>query len=156
MTFMFSHRIRPSWESICMDLAVAISKRSTCSNPDRKVGCVIVDDSHQRVLAWGYNGVAAGETHSCEYHFHKGKKEKNEYGYSCFCVHAEQNALAKMNTFEPCDKIMYLTLSPCMICSRLIVNSGIKKVYILELYSSHEKELELLRKRGVEVILFKQ
>lgn len=139
---------RPTWEDICMDLAISISKRSTCSNPTRNVGCVIVDDSHQRVLAWGYNGVAKGENHACEY-CHTGSTI-NEMGYRCNCVHAEQNALIKLNTVDPCRKIMYVTLSPCMMCARLIINAGINEVVIKDHYRDF-RPIDLLITSGVIV-----
>jgi len=140
---------RPTWENICMNLAEQISYRSTCSNPDRKVGCVIVDGNHQRVLAWGYNGVAKGEDHACEYDPMRPAKV-NESGYRCSCVHAEQNALAKMNTFEPCRKIMYITLSPCMMCARLIINAGIDTVIVNSLYND-SAPIDLLVRSGIDV-----
>ena len=141
---------RPTWNKICMDLAKSISQRSTCSNPDRKVGCVITDASHERVLAWGYNGVARGENHQCEYIDNHAQKTKTEEGYTCSCVHAEMNAIAKLNSTDPSDKIMYLTLSPCMICSRLIINAGIKEVYILEIYRD-TSPIKLLMDSGIIV-----
>jgi dCMP deaminase len=128
-----------------MNLAEQISYRSTCSNPDRKVGCVIVDDSYQKVLAWGYNGVAKGENHACEYD----PAKVNENGYRCSCVHAEQNALVKMNSFETCNKIMYVTLSPCMICARLIINAGIDTVVAGKLYKD-TSPIDLLLNSGVK------
>ena len=142
---------RPTWDEICMDLAIAISKRSTCSNPNRQVGCVITNDSHQRVLAWGYNGVASGEDHSCEYIKNTVNNEKTEQGYTCSCVHAEMNAIAKLDSTDPCGKIMYLTLSPCMICARMIVNSGIKIIVIKDMYRDHSP-VEVLKNLGVRVL----
>ena len=141
---------RPTWNKICMDLAKSIAERSTCSNPNRRVGCVITDEHHTRVLAWGYNGVASGEQHHCEYLSNSVNEKKTENGYTCSCVHAEMNCIAKLDTTDPCGKIMYLTLYPCMICARLIINSGIKTVYCLENYRD-TAPLDLLEKCGVVV-----
>lgn len=141
---------RPTWNKICMDLAKSIAKRSTCSNPNRQVGCVITDEQHTRVLAWGYNGVAMGEQHQCEYLGNSVNGEKTEHGYTCSCVHAEMNCIVKLDTTDPCEKIMYLTLSPCMICARLIINAGIKTVYCLENYRD-TSPISLLVKCGVRV-----
>lgn len=133
-----------------MNLAENIAKRSTCSNPDRRVGCVITDAAHQRVLAWGYNGVAKGEKHQCEYIANTAQGKKTPEGYTCSCCHAEMNCLTKLDTTDPCDKIMYLTLSPCMICARLIVNAGITKIYINKMYRDITP-LKLLRESNVSV-----
>ena len=133
-----------------MDLAKSIAERSTCSNPNRRVGCVITDEHHTRVLAWGYNGVASGEQHHCEYLSNSVNEKKTENGYTCSCVHAEMNCIAKLDTTDPCEKIMYLTLSPCMICARLIINAGIKMVYCLENYRD-TTPIHLLEKCGVQV-----
>lgn len=141
---------RPTWNKICMDLAKSIAERSTCSNPNRRVGCVITDEHHTRVLAWGYNGVASGEQHHCEYLSNSVNEKKTENGYTCSCVHAEMNCIAKLDTTDPCEKIMYLTLSPCMICARLIINAGIKMVYCLENYRD-TTPIHLLEKCGVQV-----
>lgn len=145
---------RPTWNKICMDLAKSIALRSTCSNPNRQVGCVITDAQHTRVLAWGYNGVASGEDHQCEYLGNHAQNKKTEEGYTCSCVHAEQNALAKMNFFDPCDKIMYLTLSPCMICARLIINAGIREIHIENFYRD-TSPLTLLKRSGIVIHEYK-
>lgn len=143
---------RPTWDEICMNLAENIAKRATCSNPDRQVGCVITDAAHERVLAWGYNGVAKGEIHQCEYIANHVQGKKTEAGYTCSCVHAEMNAIAKLDSTDPSDKIMYLTLSPCMICARLIINAGIKAVFINRLYRDLNA-VDLLRGSNVDVCI---
>jgi dCMP deaminase len=140
---------RPSWNIICMNLAKEIAKRSTCSNPNRKVGCVIVDDSYERILAWGYNGVASGEDHKCEWGERTMDKEYN----SCSCCHAEMNCLVKLDATDPSGKIMYITLAPCMICARLIVNAKrIHTVYFNEFYKDR-RSLELLERSGIQTYL---
>lgn len=146
---------RPTWNKICMDLAKSIALRSTCSNPNRQVGCVITDAQHTRVLAWGYNGVASGEGHQCEYLRNSVSNTRNEHNYRCSCVHAEQNCLVKLNAFDSCRKIMYLTLSPCMLCARLIINAGINEIWIGEYYSD-TTPIYLLKELGVEVYEYQE
>lgn len=140
---------RPTWHKICMDLAKNIAQRSTCSNPERKVGCVITDKNHEHVLSWGYNGVAAGEEHQCEY-LDNDSDDHSLNRHKCGCIHAETNALVKLDSTNKCDKIMYLTLSPCLTCARLIINTKtIKEVYFSEYYSD-KVPIEFLNKFGVK------
>jgi len=113
------------WDEIWMNLAKDIASRSTCLVPNRSVGCVIVTEDNTSVLAHGYNGSAKGDDNSCEYNPRHG----NGIGNSrCTCVHAEMNAVTKLDFTDPRKKKMYLTLSPCDLCYKLIVNAGIDEV----------------------------
>jgi len=137
-----------------MRLALDISSRATCNVPDRQVGCVIVSEDNTKVLALGYNGSAKGDDNSCEYGDPpKWGESKIKIGSSrCTCVHAEMNALTKLDTSNPCKKKMYLTLAPCDLCYKLIVNAGIDEVIFLVEY----KPLNILElsKLGVKVRRF--
>ena len=132
-----------SWDMIWMRLANDISLRSTCRTPDRQVGCVIVSEDNSQVLALGYNGSAKGDKNFCSY----GTGE--EFNSRCTCIHAEMNALSKLDTTNPCKKKMYLTLSPCDVCWKLIVNAGINEVIYYEEYN--RESLMMLRNLGVKV-----
>ena len=133
------------WDFIWMNLAKSVGTRSTCRVPNRQVGCVIVSDDNTKVLAIGYNGSAKGDDNSCEYDGNQRKIGDSR----CTCVHAEQNALVKLDTSNPCKKRMYLTLSPCSLCYKLIVNAGITEVIYDEEYSFIQ--LEKLVNLGVKV-----
>ncbi len=138
-------RIRPSWDDIFMGIATQISKRSTCNVPNRSVGCVIVSEDNSRILSWGYNGSAKGDDNSCEY------GNSDGVGVSrCTCVHAEMNALTKLNPTDPVKKKMYLTLSPCDLCYKLIVNAGINEVIYDDEYSSGDS-LSRMEDLGISV-----
>jgi len=136
---------RISWDTIWMLLARTIGSRSTCNVPDRNVGCVIVSGDNTKVLALGYNGSAKGDDNSCEY-----DGDTTKVGSSrCTCVHAEMNALTKLDTSSVLYKKMYLTLAPCNLCWKLIVNAGINEVIY---YETHRPEnIEKLKKAGVKV-----
>lgn len=135
---------RPSWDSIWMDLTKSISRRSTCKTPDRQVGCVIVDAANTGVLSMGYNGGAKGDDNdSCTY----GKS--SELVSRCSCAHAEMNALAKLPYTNSCLKTMYITLSPCDVCTNLIVNAGINRVVYLNDYKDNSGIFKLKR-LGIE------
>lgn len=129
---------RPRREHLHMKTALLWAMRSTCKRPDRKVGCVITTGDMSQVLAFGYNGPPKGRPNdSC-----------NEQE-GCDCVHAEINALLK------CDgrienKMMFVTLEPCLACANAIVQAGVKKVYYLNEYRNHDG-LERLKQCMVSV-----
>lgn len=113
---------RPDWDSVWMDVASTIAKRS--HHPTFKVGAIVVTSDNTQVLAIGYNGNAAGMKNCID------SDIPGESGL----IHAEINALLKLDYNNPKDKKMYLTLSPCEYCAKCIINSGIKKVFYLEEY----------------------
>ncbi len=131
--------MRPSWDSIWMDFATTISKRSY--DPQFQVGCCIVTEDNCQVLAIGYNGNHKGGPN---------KRESEEPGGSGF-IHAEINALIKLDYNNPKKKKMYLTLSPCRACAKAIINGGISKVYYKAGYRDCSG-IELLMQNGVEVL----
>lgn len=114
--------VRPCWDEVWMNVTKNISERS--HHPDFKVGAIIVSEDNTQVLSVGYNGNAAGLVNSVE---------SNEPGCSGL-IHAEINALLKLDYNNPKNKKMYLTLSPCDYCAKCIVNSGIKEIIYLEEY----------------------
>lgn len=132
---------RPSWDKIWMQMAETIAQRS--HHPTFKVGALIVTSDNTQVLSLGYNGNAKGMSNV---------PQSNEPGCSGL-LHAEINALLKLDYNNPKDKVMYLTLSPCENCSMAIINSGIKKVVYKEKYRN-TKGIENLISIGIEVIQY--
>ncbi len=122
-----------------MDFAETISKRSY--DPQFQVGCCIVTEDNCQVLAVGYNGNHKGGPN---------KRESEEPGHSGF-IHAEINALIKLDYNNPKKKKMYLTLSPCRACAKAIINGGISKVIYRESYRDCSG-IELLKHSGIEVV----
>lgn len=122
-----------------MELAVNISERSI--DPKHKVGAVIVTADNESVLAIGYNGDEKGG---------KNKRDSLESGKSGL-IHAEANAMIKMNYTDPREKKIYLTLTPCTVCARMIVNSRIQKVIYLKEYQADKQGIEILENSGIEV-----
>ena len=133
---------RPEWDSIWMKFAHEISARSV--DPKHKVGAVIVNDENTQVLAVGYNGDQKG---GCN------KRDSMEVGDSGF-IHAEINALIKCDYNYPKKKKMYLTLSPCKMCAKAIVNAGISEVIYAELYES-SNGIDILKEADISVKAFK-
>jgi deoxycytidylate deaminase len=136
---------RPTWEDICMGIAVKLSQRSRCNTPNRQVGCVITTSDHSSILAWGYNGGAAGDKTPCDY------DPDVEKGSRCQCAHAEMNALTKLNANGHKDLIMYVTLQPCKLCATLMVNAKcFKEVVYLSEYRDN-RPVFTLRAAGIQV-----
>lgn len=122
---------RPTWDQIWMKVAETIALRS--HHPEYKVGAVIVSSDNTQVLSLGYNGNAAGMSNEPD------SIKPGESGL----LHAEINALLKLDYNNPKDKVLYLTLMPCEYCAKAIVNSGIKKVVYKDEYRC---------KKGVEIL----
>ena len=129
---------RPSWNKIWMQMAETIAQRS--HHPTFKVGALIVTSDNTQVLSLGYNGNAAGMSNV---------PQSEEPGRSGL-LHAEINALLKLDYNNPKDKVMYLTLSPCENCAMAIINSGIKKVVFKQKYRD-DSGIKMLKNAGIEV-----
>ena len=129
---------RPSWDSIWMDMAKTIAQRS--HHPTFQVGAIVVTEDNTQVLSIGYNGSYKGGPN---------KPLSEEPGCSGL-IHAEINALLKLDYNNPKKKKMYVTLSPCPDCARAIVNSNIESVFYADEYRNVEG-LEILRSAGLDV-----
>ena len=124
-----------------MDFSYSIARRSI--DPRHQVGAVVVTDDNTQVLAVGYNGNYMGGPNEVE------SLSPGESGM----IHAEINALLKMDYNNPKKKIMYVTLSPCRMCAKAIVNSGISTVVYSEEYRDLSS-VEILKNAGIEVVKF--
>lgn len=134
---------RPSWDSIWMKMAETIALRSHHS--EFKVGALIVTSDNTQVLSLGYNGNAAGMSNV----------PQSEAPGCSGLLHAEINALLKLDYNNPKDKVMYLTLSPCEYCAKAIVNSGIKRVVYRDAYRN-QTGVDILKSVGIKVSLYKE
>ena len=128
---------RPSWDSIWSNFAISISKRSC--DTKHKVGAVIVTSDNTQVLAIGYNGDEKGGSNE------RASQEKDCSGF----LHAEVNALLKCDYNFPKDKKIYITLSPCIMCAKAIINSDIKRVIYINKYD--DEGIALLKKHRIKV-----
>lgn len=111
-----------------------------------KVGCLVVKDTH--IISEGVNGTPAGFDNSCEYYdWTEQLRTKPEV------LHAESNALSKLarSTNSSEGATMYLTLSPCFDCAKLIIQAGIKRVVFSNKYRC-ESGIALLQKANIEVV----
>lgn len=116
------------------------SENSYCRR--RKVGALLVKD--KMIISDGYNGTPAGFDNVCE------SEDNVTYPY---VLHAEANAITKVarsnNSSE--GSTLYVSTSPCMECSKLIIQAGIRRVVFSEMYRITDG-LDLLRKAGIEVV----
>jgi len=119
-------RERPSWDSYFMMIASDVASRSTCIR--RNVGAVIV--KNKRILTTGYNGPPTGVTHCTEENCLRTKYNvpSGERHELCRGLHAEQNAIIQAASHGvPIEgAIIYVTHQPCSICTKMLINSGIK------------------------------
>lgn len=142
---------RPGWDDYFMGIAKVAALRSNCIK--RKVAAVIVKD--RRIISTGYNGTPRGLANCNE----GGCPRCNSFGASganleeCLCSHAEENAIVQSAYHGVCIKeaTLYTTFSPCLMCTKMILNSGIKEVVYHASYPMEEQSLKLLSEAYVQV-----
>ena len=144
------------WDERFMQLAETVANWSSCYQENRHVGAVVVKD--KRILTTGYNGAPSG-IESCAERGECLRRVRNIASGTmqevCYAVHAEQNAIcqaAKMGISVD-GATIYVTHQPCTICTRMIINAGIKKVVYKHGYPD-EFSLKLLEEAGVEIVKF--
>ena len=143
----------PSFDDIYMELAYNLSAKSHCVK--MKVGAVLTLDT--RIVSLGYNGPPAG-THNCDEEWPEQGCARDSKGGCSLAIHAEQNAIlyAAKNKSMLKGATLYVTLSPCIACARIIFTSGIAKVLFLKSYRDYkgidlDEGVDFLRKFGVTV-----
>lgn len=144
--------MRKSWNSYFMEIADIVKTRSTCIR--RQVGAVIVKDN--RIITTGYNGAPSGLTHCID----NGGCERERLNVPsgqrhelCRALHAEQNAIiqaAKIGVSTE-GATIYITTQPCVICAKMIINAGIKKVVYKASYPD-EMAMNMLEESGIEIV----
>lgn len=120
---------------VYMRMAEDLAKRSTCAR--LQVGTVITDAQLENVLAIGYNGNAKGLANRCD----------STVPGNCGCIHSEVNALVKAPGGMR-DKVVFVTDSPCIMCAKLMINSGVTHVFYRRPYRD-PSGIELLASAGV-------
>ena len=143
---------RPSWHQYFLTITRQVAERSTCTRA--KVGAVIVREKN--ILATGYNGAPAGLPHCTDVgclvytsHTPSGEVEEN-----CFrTIHAEINAIAQAakNGASIRDAEIYITHTPCIHCLKVLINSGIRRVFFEREYKRHTLA-EMLSHTDVELV----
>ncbi|WP_423147258.1 deoxycytidylate deaminase [Rubrolithibacter danxiaensis] len=143
---------KPGFDTIFMNLASDLAKRSHCVKA--QVGAVLAKDT--RIISIGYNGPPAG-THNCDEEWPLTGCPRDVRGSCSLALHAEENAIlyAVKNGASLEGSTLYVTLSPCLPCARLIYSSGIKKVFFKNSYAEYkglpsDEGVDFLNKFGVE------
>jgi dCMP deaminase len=154
LNFVFMSR--PAFDDIYMELAVNLAKRSHCIK--RHVGAVLTKDT--RIISIGYNGPPSG-THNCDEQWPDVGCPRDSKGSCSLAIHAEQNAIlyAVKNKTSVDGATLYVTLSPCMACARIIYSMGISKVVYLNSYAAYkgissDEGVEFLKTFGVEAVRY--
>jgi dCMP deaminase len=141
---------RPSWDEYFMEIARVVALRSNCLK--RKVAAVIVKD--KRIISTGYNGTPRGTKNCNEGGCPRcAKLTKSGTDLSeCYCSHGEENAItqAAYHGVSLKGAIIYSTLSPCLICTKMIINTGITEVIYNEEYPLSKSSVNLLKEAGVK------
>ena len=141
---------RPGWDEYFMQIAKIAALRSNCMK--RKVAAVIVKD--RRIISTGYNGTPRGVKNCNE----GGCPRCNSFADSgtalsdCLCSHAEENAIvqAAYHGISVRDSMLYTTFSPCLICTKIIINAGIAEVVFNLDYPLNDVARNLLVEAGVK------
>lgn len=153
-TKLLMHSPRPGWDEYFMKIARVVASRSNCMK--RKVAAIIVKDG--RIISTGYNGTPRGTKNCSE----GGCPRCNAFNPSgqglteCYCSHAEENAIvqASYHGIDISGGVLYSTFSPCLLCTKMIINSGIKEVIYNEAYPMGGEALTLLKQPQIKVRKF--
>ena len=136
---------RPDWDSYFMEIAKVVATRANCSR--RKVAAVVVAD--HRIISTGYNGTPRGVKNCFEGGCPRcaGEAPSGASLEECICVHAEQNAICQAAFYgiRLDGATIYVTISPCLTCAKLIINAGIREVVYGGDYAFTEQTEKLLK-----------
>ncbi|SHI59557.1 dCMP deaminase [Geosporobacter subterraneus DSM 17957] len=143
--------MRPDWDDYFMEMAEIAKTRSTCLR--RKVGAVIV--KNKRILATGYNGAPSGTAHCLDVGCIREKQgiPSGERHELCRGLHAEQNAIiqAAYHGVSIEGATLYATLQPCILCAKMAINAGIKKIIFKGTYPD-ALSMAMLEEAGMELV----
>ena len=146
---------RPDWDEYFMNIAKVVASRSNCMK--RHVAAVIVKD--KRIISTGYNGTPRGVTNCSEggcprcNQFVEGGTRLDE----CLCSHGEENAIvqAAYHGINIKDASLYTTFAPCLMCTKMIINAGIKEVVYNIDYPLNNTALSLYKEVAIKLRQFK-
>ena len=141
------------WDKRFMEMSELVATWSSCFQETRHVGAVIVRD--KRIITTGYNGASSGIMSCAE----RGECLRKKLGIpsgthqeTCYAIHAEQNAIvqaAKLGISVQ-GATLYCTHQPCVICAKLIINSGIKKVIYKHGYPD-DFAMQMFKEAGTDI-----
>jgi dCMP deaminase len=142
---------RPGWDDYFFRITDLVASRSTCLR--RKVGAILVRD--RRILSTGYNGAPQGLAHCLDIGCLREKLgvPSGQRHELCRAIHAEQNAIiqAARHGVSVVDSDLYCSAHPCVICTKMLINSGVKRIYFREGYPD-ELSAAMLNEADVQVV----
>ncbi len=146
-----SEAARPSWDDYFGRITVLVASRATCLR--RKVGAILVLD--KRILATGYNGAPQGLAHCLEIGCLREKEgiPSGERHELCRGIHAEQNVIIQAARYgiSILGATLYCTNLPCVICTKMLINSGVKKICYGDGYPD-KLALGMIEEAGIELV----
>lgn len=148
-----NHHKRPSWDEYFLGIMEMTGTRATCDRG--RAGSVLV--KNKRILSTGYVGSPIGIAH-CDEVGHEMHKVTHEDGTeSMHCIrttHAEQNAIAQAarTGISLEGATLYCSMTPCYVCAKIIINSGIVRVVCKKDYHAGKRSREIFKEAGVEYV----
>lgn len=128
--------MRPDKDLYFLTIARAVSLRSSCLS--RPVGCVLVNDKFN-IISTGYNGNAAGVSNCLDASCRRAGSKSGENLHLCEALHAEMNALLQCpDTYN--IHTAYVTVSPCIACTKLLMNTSCKRIVFMDQYPHTRSE----------------
>lgn len=141
--------VRPDWDEYFIDIAHVVARRGNCSR--RQVAAVIVVE--RRIISTGYNGTPRGIPNCFEGGCPRCSSDapSGESLGDCICAHAEENAIvqAAYHGISVRGGTLYCTISPCLMCTKMIINAGIIEVVYEHEYHFSEQARSLFDTAGV-------
>ncbi len=150
---------RPTWNEYFMEMTRITSKRSTCRQV--AMGAILVRD--RRVLTTGYNGSPKGFPHCTDIGCLREEKglKGDEHLEVCRGLHAIQNAIIQGAVFGIAidGATLYTTHPPCITCTKMLINAGIKKIiterdYSRPMSTSASIAFSMIKEAGIEFVVF--
>ncbi len=140
---------RPDWDTYFMNIARVVATRGNCMR--RQVAAVVVRD--RRIISTGYNGTPRGVKNCYEGGCPRCASDAPSGSGlgDCVCCHAEENAIsqAALHGISVREAVLYCTLSPCLLCAKMIINSGMIEVVYDEEYQFSEQTRSLLQEASL-------
>ena len=146
-----TEKTRPDWQEYFLKITKLVATRSTCRR--RQVGAILVLDKH--ILATGYNGAPQGLPHCLEVGCLREAQDvpSGERHELCRGIHAEQNVIiqAARHGISIMGSTLYSTTLPCIICTKMLINAGVKEIYYLDGYPD-SLSLEMLNQANIKLV----
>ena len=154
---MSQRRKRPDWDEYFMNIAAVAAERSSCCR--RQVAAVIVRDN--RIISTGYNGTPRGVLNCDEGGCPRCNRKDVSSGSGlseCICSHAEENAIvqAAAHGTRVEGASLYTTLSPCLLCAKMIINAGIREVIYRDAYALDHNSNTLFEQADIKLRLYQK